>query len=42
MKNISKSGKDLITRLICKDPSNRISAKNALKHKWFEENLKKL
>ena len=35
-KNISKSAKDLITQLLNRDFKKRISAKQALEHKWIE------
>ena len=33
--NISENCKDLLVRLLSKDPMKRISLENALKHKWF-------
>lgn len=32
---ISDEAKDLITKMLEKDPQNRIAANDALKHKWF-------
>ena len=37
---ISKEAKDLIKKLICK-PEKRLSAAEALDHKWFKKVLKK-
>jgi serine/threonine protein kinase len=37
-KNISVEVKDLISRMLVYDPEKRISAKDALKHKWFSLN----
>jgi len=34
--NISEDAKDLINKLLTYDPVKRISAKEALEHKWFE------
>eukprot|EP01022_Parablepharisma_sp_SALTPOND_P001620 TRINITY_DN106914_c0_g1_i1.p2 TRINITY_DN106914_c0_g1~~TRINITY_DN106914_c0_g1_i1.p2 ORF type:complete len:304 (+),score=46.41 TRINITY_DN106914_c0_g1_i1:1180-2091(+) len=34
---VSPEAKDLISLLLTKDPKRRISAKNAMKHKWFEK-----
>jgi len=36
---ISKEAKDLIKKLICK-PEKRLSAQEALDHKWFRKQLK--
>ena len=36
---ISKEAKDLIKKLICK-PEKRLTAEEALAHKWFKNNLK--
>lgn len=33
--SISDNCKDLLTKLLAKDPSKRISLDQALKHKWF-------
>lgn len=33
---VSKQGKDLITKLIVKEPEKRLTAKEALAHPWFE------
>ena len=33
--NISAECKDLLTRLLHKDPKKRITLEDALKHKWF-------
>ncbi|CAG9318449.1 unnamed protein product [Blepharisma stoltei] len=35
--NISEDGLDLLSSMICYDPSKRISAKNALKHPYFSD-----
>ena len=35
---LSKSGKDLIRKLLVMEPSKRISAQEALAHPWFKEN----
>lgn len=35
-KNISEEAKDLINKLLTYEPSKRISAKDALDHKWFD------
>ena len=35
---LSTLGFDLLSRLLAYDPSKRISAADALKHPWFEEN----
>jgi len=35
--SITDSCKDLLTRLLSKDPAKRISLDNALKHKWFSD-----
>lgn len=32
---VSVEAKDLISRMLEKDPSRRISANDAMKHKWF-------
>jgi serine/threonine protein kinase len=37
MKHVSTHAKDLITSLMKKDPKERISCKEALKHPWFQE-----
>jgi len=37
--NISKEAKDLIKKLICK-PEKRLTALEALEHKWFKKVLK--
>ena len=34
---VSKSGKDLIQKLLVMDPKKRISAQEALTHNWFKE-----
>lgn len=36
---ISKEAKDLIKKLICK-PEKRLTAQEALEHKWFKKTLK--
>lgn len=36
---ISKEAKDLIKKLICK-PEKRLTAQEALEHKWFKKALK--
>lgn len=33
--HISEECKDLLTKLLLKDPKKRISLDNVLKHKWF-------
>ena len=35
---LSKSGKDLIKKLLVMEPSKRISAQEAINHPWFKEN----
>ncbi|KRW98666.1 Protein kinase-like domain [Pseudocohnilembus persalinus] len=35
---VSKEAKDLLTKMLQKDPQNRISAKDALKHEYFKKN----
>lgn len=35
-KNISKEAKNLVKQMLTKDPNERISARLALHHKWFE------
>lgn len=40
-KYISDEGKDLVRRMLCYDPNKRLSAKDALEHKWFEKVLQK-
>ena len=37
--DISKEAKDLIKKLICK-PEKRLTAQEALEHKWFKKALK--
>ena len=37
--DISKEAKDLIKKLICK-PEKRLTAQEALEHKWFKRQLK--
>ena len=34
-KTVSENSKDLITKLLCKDPLLRINCEQALKHPWF-------
>lgn len=34
-RNVSPAAKDLLRKMICRDPSNRISAEQALRHPWF-------
>lgn len=36
-KGISENAKDLIRKLLTKDPKKRINALEALNHSWFEE-----
>jgi len=36
---VSKEAKDLIKKLICK-PEKRLTAQEALEHKWFKKVLK--
>lgn len=38
---VSENGKDLLRKLLEKDPYKRISADSALKHPWFEANKSK-
>lgn len=38
-KDISKEAKDLVSQMIVKSPSGRITAQDALDHKWFKEVL---
>ena len=38
---LSKSGKDLIQKLLMIDPNKRLSAEQALSHPWFKENKSK-
>ena len=33
--NVSKEAKDLVTRLVAKDPQERVTAREALSHSWF-------
>merc|ERR1712032_1612025 len=33
---ISKEAKDLISQLLIKNPAQRITCENAMKHEWFE------
>lgn len=40
-KHVSKDAADLTKRLLQKDPSKRLSAEQALKHRWIEELTKK-
>lgn len=35
--NISDNCKDLLTKLLTKEPSKRITLDNSLKHKWFND-----
>ena len=37
-KNVSKEAKELITKMLEKDPANRISALDCLNHPWFAMN----
>eukprot|EP00483_Globobulimina_turgida_P013131 UN13155 len=39
---VSDDAKDLIKKLLIKNPNNRISLQDALKHKWFQNNKDKL
>jgi calcium-dependent protein kinase len=36
---VTKNAKDLITKMLEKDPYKRISADEALTHPWFRENI---
>lgn len=36
LRNVSKEGKDLLRKLLTKDPKKRITTKQALNHKWFD------
>jgi serine/threonine protein kinase len=36
LRNVSPEAKDLLMRLLQKDPTKRISTKQALNHKWFD------
>ena len=38
--DISAEAKDLITKLLVRDPSKRLSAKQILEHEWVKKNLK--
>ena len=38
---LSNAGKDLIKKLLVKDPKKRITASEALNHSWFKENKSK-
>jgi len=40
-RKISKSGQDLISKMLVKDPVKRMTAEDALKHKWFKEKNQK-
>lgn len=35
--HISKAGKDLLSKMLTKDPKKRITAENALNHPWFSQ-----
>lgn len=35
LRNVSREGRDLLMKLLQKDPKKRISTKQALNHKWF-------
>ncbi|KAG7016943.1 Calcium-dependent protein kinase 17 [Cucurbita argyrosperma subsp. argyrosperma] len=35
--NVSTSAKDLITRMLCMDPSKRLTAKEVLAHSWMKD-----
>jgi serine/threonine protein kinase len=35
---ISEKVKNLLSKMLCKDPTIRISADEALKHEWFNQN----
>lgn len=37
--NISKAGLDLMSQMLAMDPTQRISASEALRHQYFEEDL---
>ncbi len=34
---LSEKGLDLLEKMLCYDPAKRISAAQALKHPWFQE-----
>ena len=38
---ISKEAKDLVKAMLAKEPENRLTAQEALKHQWFEINQHK-
>ena len=38
-KNVSKEAKDLMTKLMTKDPGERITAADALQEPWFHEDM---
>ena len=40
--NVSTDAKDLICKLLVKNPKKRYSAKDALKHPWFKTNIRPL
>lgn len=37
--NLSPNAKNLISRMLCTNPYNRITAEEALNHKWFAVDL---
>uniref|UniRef100_A0A0G4F2J7 non-specific serine/threonine protein kinase n=1 Tax=Chromera velia CCMP2878 TaxID=1169474 RepID=A0A0G4F2J7_9ALVE len=40
-KFVSEDGKDLISKMLSKDPTKRLTASDCLRHKWFEKQLEK-
>jgi serine/threonine protein kinase len=38
-KTVSENGRNLIERLLTKDPHQRITCAQALKHPWFSKNI---
>lgn len=38
--NLSEKGMDLLLKMLCYDPEQRITATEALKHEWFQESPK--
>ena len=39
---LSKESKDLVSRMLQKDPAKRLSAVEALEHDWFKNNYEHL
>jgi serine/threonine protein kinase len=39
---VSKNAKELLTRMLDKDPYKRISADDALSHPWFKDNIENI